>query len=271
MKNCIQDITRQYELLALVLNGSQLSKADAAGLWNVSEITISRDLRAIRDLGISIYSKKNKLTIESSISKSILHTILSEYVPLKSGEELYSKTLKVLNNKSGQEFLIKTVLLTKAIREKRIVDVLYKRFYDNKVELYTLKPVKLENNDLNILLRAYKTGEPKSKTFYLSRIEKVRLREDKFTSLPDNNDKSNVYDIELKFDGQVKDEILDKIWFESFEIEEQKDHVILKIKEPITNKLAAWCISWWDTIEIVKPKKLRDYIDDMINHYKMKN
>jgi len=71
---------------------------------------------------------------------------------------------------------------------------------------------------------------------------------------------------------QVEQELYYKIWFEDFEIEKQSDgHIILRTNQPITNRLAAWCISWWDAMEILKPKALRNYITEMIMSYMIKN
>ena len=64
MKSYVDDILRRSELLARVMNGEELSKADAAYIFKVSEVTINRDIKALRDSGISIFSKKNRLILE---------------------------------------------------------------------------------------------------------------------------------------------------------------------------------------------------------------
>lgn len=81
--------------------------------------------------------------------------------------------------------------------------------------------------------------------------------------------KSNdIKEIILKFVPQVEQELYYKIWFEDFEIEKQSDgHIILRTSQPITNRLAAWCISWWDAMEIIQPKELKKYIKEMIDNY----
>ena len=72
MKSYVEDILRRSELLARVMNGEVLSKGDAADIFKVSEITINRDLKALRDDGISLFSKKGRLVLEKTPQKSLL-------------------------------------------------------------------------------------------------------------------------------------------------------------------------------------------------------
>ena len=264
MKSYVEDILRRSELLARVMNGEVLSKGDASELFKVSEITINRDIKALREMGISIFSKKNKLILEESPRTPELIAIASDYLPLKLNSDVFHKQVKVYSKSDKKDFFSKLVLLSKAVDESLIIDLTYKRFYDNKISEYKLYPVRLTSVGLNWILHAFKAGEDIIKSFYLSRIEKLKLTDKKFNKLALPREKEEILDIELKFDSRVRDEILDKIWFESFELEETDGFIILKTKQPITNSLAAWCISWWDTIEIVKPGQLKNYIKEMI-------
>jgi predicted DNA-binding transcriptional regulator YafY len=267
MKSYVNDILRRSELLARVMNGEELSKADAAYIFKVSEVTINRDIKALRDLGISIFSKKNRLIIDEFPSSSELISIASNYLPLKLNSDFFHKQIKVYSKSDKKEFFPKLVLLSKAVDESLIVEMKYKRFYDGKVGDYTIHPVRLTSVGLNWVLHAFKAGENVIKSFYLSRIQKIKLTDKKFNKLALPTEKQKLFDIELKFDSRVRDEILDKIWFESFELEEIEGYIILKTIQPITNSLAAWCISWWDTIEVVRPKELKKYINELIESF----
>lgn len=271
MKSYIDDIIRRSELLARIMNGEEMSKADAAGLFKVSEITINRDIKVLRSSGIRIYSKKNKLILEEIPSTSELISIASDFLPLKLNSDVFHKQIKVYSKSDKKDFFSKLILLSKAVDEGLTIELIYKRFYDSKIIEYELHPVRLINNELNWILQAVKKGEDEIKSFYLSRIKKLKLTEDKFRKLSIPKENKALMDIELKFDSRVRDEIIDKIWFDSFELEEIEGYVILKTKQPITNTLAGWCISWWDAIEIVKPLGLKTYINEMIDDYKIKD
>ena len=59
------------------------------------------------------------------------------------------------------------------------------------------------------------------------------------------------------FNFEVKEEIISKIWFTDFEVKtDANDYEILTTIQLITMKLTSWCISWWDTIQIVELLKL---------------
>lgn len=271
MKSYVDDILRRAELLARVMNGEVLSKADAAELFSVTEVTINRDLKALRDIGISMFSKKGKLVIEENLPTPELISLASNYLPLKLNSDVFHKQVKVYSSADRKDYYPKLILLSKAVEEGLIIDLKYKRFYDNKIEEYKLYPVRMINDNLNWKLHAFKAGEDIIKTFYLSRIQKLKITNEKFSKLSLPKKKEKFIEIELQFDTQVRDEFIDKIWFESFELDEKEGYIVLKTKQPITNSLAAWCISWWDAIQIVKPKELKIYIDEMINDFKSQN
>ena len=271
MKSYVDDILRRSELLARVMNGEELSKADVAYIFKVSEVTINRDIKALRDSGIGIFSKKNRLILEGVPQSAELISIASNYLPLKLNSDFFHKQIKVYSKSDKKEFFSKLVLLSKAVDESLILELKYKRFYDGKVGDYKLHPVRLTSVGFNWILHAFKVGEDVIKSFYLSRIQKIKLTDKKFSKLALPTEKQKLFDIELKFDVRVRDEILDKIWIESFELEEMGEYIILKTMQPITNTLAAWCISWFDTIEIVKPIELTKYIKEMIKDFNSKN
>ncbi len=271
MKSYTDDIKRRSELLARILNGEALSKADAADILGVSEITINRYIHSLRENGIKTYSKKNKLIVEELPLQSTLVSIAADYLPLKLNSDVFHKQIKAYSQKDKKEFFTKLVLIAKAVDEGLVINLTYKRFYDNKIVEYELYPFRLMNNELNWILQAVKKGEDEIKSFYLTRIQKLKLRDKKFSKLALPKEKKESLEIELKFDIRVREEILDKIWFESFELEDVDNFIILKTNQPITNKLASWCISWWNSIEIIKPPELKDYIDQMIDEYKSRN
>jgi predicted DNA-binding transcriptional regulator YafY len=271
MKNYTDDIKRRSELLARILNEEAFSKADAADIFGVSEITINRDIHSLRENGIKIYSQKNKLIVQEFPLLSTLVSIAADYLPLKLNSDVFHKQIKAYSQKDKKEFFTKLILIAKAVDEGLVINLTYKRFYDNKIVEYELHPFRLINNELNWILQAVKKGEDGIKSFYLTRIQKLKLRDKKFSKLALPKEKKESLEIELKFDIRVREEILDKIWFESFELEDVDNFIILKINQPITNKLASWCISWWDAIEILRPVELKKHINDMIEDYKLKN
>jgi len=171
----LEDLFRRNELLAFVLNGNLESKADYAQRFNVAEVTINRDLLWLRKKGIQIYSKNNKVILLGIPNKSTILELCSNYLPLKLQSELVNKSLKGLSIIAQTTAFAHLVLISKAINEKMILKMKYKRFYDNEIENYEIKPLSLFQRGNNWSMQAIKKDEEVIKTFYVSRIQKLWL------------------------------------------------------------------------------------------------
>jgi predicted DNA-binding transcriptional regulator YafY len=272
MKKFINDFIRQAEILAHCLNGLPASKAEYASMYGIEEITIDRDLRVLRELGVQIYSKKGKVVISEVPGKEILQKISSDYLPIELNSDVFIKQVKLLSKTNKQNYFQILVLLAKAVKEGLIVEFRYKRLSDNEISDYKVIPIRLFTNELNWILHSFKVGEDTLKKFYLSRIIELKITDKKYTQSVIPEGKKEIYSLILRFNPKVSGEVYSKLWFEEFEIGKDKaGYIILKTKQPITNKLAGWCISWWNMIEILEPVELREYIGEMIHSFNVKN
>lgn len=264
------EILRRIELLARVIGQESLSKTKTAEDYNVEEVTITRDLQFLRANGIEIFSQKNGIKLYNQLSREALCNLASEYIALKLHSDIFFNSITKYS-KIKPDFFPILVIITKAVKESRMITVKYQRLSDDEENDYTLLPLKIVENNNNWTLHAIKEGEKILKTFYLSRVKEVRLLSKKFNYRDTDIGKQKKVNVVLKFIPEVEREIYFKIWFDEFEIEKDNHSIILRTKQPITNQLAAWCISWWDAIEIVEPKELKEYIKEMIKHYEIKN
>jgi predicted DNA-binding transcriptional regulator YafY len=263
---------RQIEILSQILNGKVCSKADLAEEYNVTEITINRYLRVLRKLGVQIFSKKNRVVLTSEPNSEVLSRLAAEYISLKLNSEMHYKKLKVLSQHLKQNTLPWLTLLSKAVAEHKVITIKYQRLYDNQIEAYDLCPIQLINNDFNWLLQARKVDDNIVRTFYINRIIEIHQKEKSFQPIHLDEKEENVHQIVLRFHPDVEQQVLCKIWFDDFEAEKDKDgFIVIKTNQPITNKLASWCISWWDMIEILSPKELIEHTISMISEFKEKN
>ena len=270
MKDFISDIKRQTELLARVMNGESVDKLDFSEENNVALITIERDLKYLRSQGIMIYSRKGKVVLEEEINKTILNKLTADYLPLKLNSDVFLKQVRSISKTRQKNYFQYLVLIAKSVDEGRFIRIKYNRLSDNQDKEYLLKPVRLFAEEHNWILNAVKEGEEKVKRFFISRIKSLTLIDKKFKLMPIEK-KERKYEIILKFNKEVEEEIYDKVWFDDFEIVKTEEDIILKTNQPLTNKLASWCISWYDMIEIVGPTDLIEYIDDMIESFKKRN
>ncbi|NCQ17936.1 MAG: hypothetical protein COW85_00740 [Ignavibacteria bacterium CG22_combo_CG10-13_8_21_14_all_37_15] len=270
-KKISNDLLRRTEILARILNGECLSKLSVAEDYKVEEVTITRDLQYFRTLGLEIFSRKKGITLFSKVKTDYLALLTSEYLSIKMYSDFMLTPIKNFS-KIDALFFQHIVLMTKAVNESLIISVSYKKISDGSEQKYLLKPLKLVENNSNWILHAFKNDETILKTFYLSRITGLQLMDKKFilNKVPEKEEK--IFDIILKFIPEVEQEFIYKLWFDEFEIEkDEKGSILLKTKQPITNRLASWCISWWDAIEVIQPVELKDYIKEMIKYYQSKN
>jgi predicted DNA-binding transcriptional regulator YafY len=268
LKYDFSEMIRRTEILARIMNGESHSKADLAGCFNVTEITINRDLKWLRDCGIQIYSMRGTVKLLKFPDDELLNHMAADYLPVVLNSGIYLKQVKLLsklNSNKSFEFL---VLLAKAVYERLIIRMKYTRLSDDTTHEYELKPYRLFADRLNWQLQAIKNGESIIKTFYLSRIESISLTEKNFNEITADTKTDKIYKMKFKFPEDLEKEVIDKIWFEEYEIQRPDDGSLLLITEqPVTNSLAAWCISWWDKIEILGPPELLVYAKDMMHSF----
>jgi len=269
MKN---DFERRVEILADILQGKKKNKAEYAFEHGVAEITISRDLRWFRDKSIPIYSKNGKVVIDGRIPKSKINRVLAEYISVKLNAEFYLENINTFSKSHPYIFFQNLVNTAKAVGEKRLINIRYKRITDNEEVNYNVKPVKLLLSGYNWIMHAVKENENLVKMFYLTRIKSIKLLNKYFEINETKQESTKRYNIKLKFAKSVRNQLTDKIWFAEFEItEDEEGNIILETEQQINNSLAAWCISWWDQIEILEPDSLKKYISEMIKYYNRKN
>lgn len=272
MKKFINDFIRQTEILACCLNGESVSKSEFANKYGIEEITINRDLKALRELGVQIYSKNGKVKVLEIPSKEILQQMSSDYLPIELNSDVFIKQVKLFSKTNKQDYFPILVLIAKAVKEGLIIEFQYQRLTDNEIHDYKVIPIRLFTNELNWILHGFKIGEDILKTFYLSRIKERIITNEKYVQTVIPKVQNETYDIVLRFNPKVAQEVYSKLWFEEFEIvNEETGFIILKTRQPITNKLAGWCISWWDMIEILEPLELKDYLKEMIGKFNGKN
>ncbi len=267
MKNYIADSIRRTEILARVINGEQLSRLDYALEYNVSEITISRDIAYLRESGINIYSKQAAIVTGNAPDISLISDFIANYIPLKLNESLFKENFEAIEKIKDNNYFINLVLLAKAVTDKFVIKITYERLSDSSIQKYTLQPVKLYHSDYNWIMQAVKKDEDILKTFYVSRIKSIEFTKSQHKLGSEVKQQQKRLHLKLKFSQEVSNELLGKIWFDEFTQYEQDGSIILETKQPISIKLASWCISWWDKLEIIEPQELKDYIKEMIDSF----
>ena len=267
----ISDVQRRTEILKKVINNEKISKADLAFEYDVAEVTISRDLQYLRFYGIPIYSSNNQIILNGFFDSNILEKILNEYSAFLPKITSFRIPAVV----DSTQFFINFVNIAKCIKDRKKAGIGYSYSQNKDLEEFEIFPLKLWKDNFNWKLRALDLTEEKEKIFYVNNIEMIKILGD-FELYENINveDESNSdhYNCHFRFNKEVSKEVSSKIWFDKYEIGKLKDgRVDLFTNQPISDKLAGWCISWWDQIEIKSPPELRRYISEMIEYFGKRN
>lgn len=258
-------------MLARLLNGEVITKQQAADEYGVEEITVSRMLQSYRANGFEVFGRKSGIKVFNPPQKETLLSLAAEYIAVTLNRDTLLESLEKYS-KIDEDFFIKVVLVTGAVKDQRILSVRYKRLSDNVESDYVLKPYRLTDTNGNWILHAVKENESVIKTFYLSRMLSINPSGKHFRRNVEVINADKKEKIRLRFVPEVEQELYYKIWFDDFSISKNEDGSIeLTTEQIINNRLAAWCISWWDAMEIIEPAGLKEYTSDMINSYLSKN
>ncbi len=110
---------RQIEILGLCLSDrvpKPVKTFDLAGIFNVEELTIKRDLLDLRSYGIDIHShKKTGVTLDNPIPKEKLSDLILHYSSLNHDHYHQDKCTNLLVEKLGTTALANLVLLQRCI------------------------------------------------------------------------------------------------------------------------------------------------------------
>lgn len=271
MEQNLNEFTRQVEILANCMNGVKYSKADYAYMYGVQEITINRDLGALKRRGIQIFSKNGRVVLDAVPDQDILVEFASSYIPFKLNAGFFYNKVRTLAESDCPNYFQLLTFLSKAVTEKIMVEMKYQPLRSQEPGDYFITPVRLTHDGSNWILNAYKDDD-KLRTFYLSRIKSIELVYNQACVVCHEMSYEPEHDIVLRFDEFVEREVCEKIWFEKYELtRDRQNRVILKTRQQITNHLAAWCISWWDSLEVLEPYALKQHIHRMYSSFSSKN
>jgi predicted DNA-binding transcriptional regulator YafY len=266
-RSAFPDTIRKIELLARILNQEQISKSKVIEEYSIKEVTVNRMLQFYRSIGIEAFGRKNGIKVYNKPNKNVLSKLAAEYLSVKLNSDYFTDSLNIYS-KIDSSFFVKIVLITKAVNENLISKIRYRRLSDDILLNYTLKPIRIIESNNNWILHAIKENETILKTFYLSRIEDVKLTNKNFKRISKEETSSKKRKIVLRFVPHVEQELFYKIWFDDFELNKESDgSTIISTDQRIDNRLAAWCISWWDAMQIIEPNELKKYILKMYKDF----
>ena len=288
-------ISRQFEIVYLLLNQKQLTSRELAGHFEVSVRTIMRDIDSIITAGIPIVSNRGRnggIAIDEGyvLDKSVLtideqnQIILALQSLMVTENPEVEETLHKFrtffastntnwleidfsrwgkNESDHQKFeKIKTSIINN--------QALYFLYYGTNGSLTkrNVYPLKLIFKGKNWYLQGYCLKETDYRLFKISRIIELEVKKEKFDIADydilqfESNDLSTSIDLVLKFDSCMTFRVLDEFDYE--EITKNDDgSILVNTKLPLDNWLCSFLLSFGKYVEVIQPLDVKDEIIKM--------
>jgi predicted DNA-binding transcriptional regulator YafY len=264
---------RQIEILGLVLNfPDKFIASDFEELFDVNELTIKRDLRELRSLGIDIHSKKGKgISVFSKIPDEVVKNIITEYIGLAANHSSYNQASYLLYQKVKSQSISYITLFQRCIENNFKVKIRYEKRGEDPGEERTVEPYRIFQSDKNWRLLARHDGTIKQ--FLLSNILSVEPMNKKFKPVSQKQiDEifstsfkswlgNERYNIKLKLLPPWSYRIKPRQLMEFQKITESNDGSI--IFETVVNSLkeiSGWIVSRGEGVIVLEPEELKQMV-----------
>ena len=180
MSDIRDKIKRQIELLGMVLDSPETYKiVDLEMIFNCNEVTIKRDLKELRSLGVDIHSISRKgVRVESSIDPKILRNLINDYMLLSNSSTNIEKPTHFLINSKKESALSTLALIQHCIDRNRIIKILYKKQNKKTADQREIAPFYIFYGQNEY--RLFALEDEVYKQFLLSRIESVEITSRRF-------------------------------------------------------------------------------------------
>ncbi|MCB9211076.1 MAG: WYL domain-containing protein [Ignavibacteriales bacterium] len=278
MRDIRAKVKRQSEILGLILsNIKTYAIADLAYKFNCEELTIKRDLKEIREMGIDIHSSgKNGVKIFNTLNEVLINDIVTQYLSSSLADNFYNKATKLLIKKLGAKALENITLLQSGIENETTVEIIYLKTDKSKVLDRAIEPMLIFQSDGS--WRLFARHEGVLKQFLIDRILSIKTTEKKFTKISEEKIRSifetsfkswlgnDRYNIKLRFLEPWAQRLKPKQLMENQKVTENKDGSITF--ETVVNSLdeiASWIVSKGKGIIVESPKELKEKVMQMAN------
>ncbi len=293
--------SRLFKIIYYLLNKGQATAPELAEKFEVSVRTIYRDIDALSEAGIPVYTEAGRsggvrllgdFVLERTVlSEEEKREVLSALTSLSATGNYFEKTalekLSALFRTPSQDWCEvdfsrwgiatgdkeKFETLKTAVIYHRCTEILYAGSYKEKSER-VIWPLKLLYKSKEWYVKAYCTKKQDFRLFKLNRILRWRLLEEKFTSVPypesDDGGKQISEKVVLRFSEKISYRVYDE--FDQSQIEEQENgDLVVTSFLPVDEWLAGFLLSFGTEAEVEEPVYLREILAEKAREIYEKN
>lgn len=265
--NRLDELQRQIEMAALIYEfPEKYSENDLASLFLTSESTIRRDVKALRDMGIRVFSRKQAYRVEINLTE--INSLVTTYLAFAKNETI--KNLPLILEKFANKTISFFVNTVKAIRDKHVMEIEYRSAKTDKLQWRTITPVAFYNAGKTHYLIAIHQDVPKM--FTIERIGQFRFTRQlsSVKHIPSVNELfkdswgsftgGKIVKVRLRFSDDHEQYMSDKFWIENQETRHTDEGFEITLHVKLSNEFIAWVMGWGDAVEVLEPDELKTAI-----------
>lgn len=268
-------IKRQIELLGLIVaEPCRYKVADLELYFHCTQITVKRDLRELRSLGIDIHSLPRKgIRVDGEIRHEIIMDLLAQYVITSGIDSIYQRSLHFFAEKHKTQSIPNFTKIQTSIENNLEIEIeYYKREAFSEIKVVSPLIIFLNENEWRLL--AFSEG--KVKQFLLSKIHSVKVLKKSFPeelkqkarevlgSSFGNWIGENSIEVKLKF---TKDWLASgkepKLMEYQQTVQEKDGSRIVTFKVNSLEEIARWVAGRGGEVRVLEPNSLREMVLDI--------
>lgn len=279
-------VKRRIEIVGLCLNVGEkqtLSLADLADMFQVDELTIKRDLKELRFVGIDIHSTKRfGVIIHAPVSNDKIKEILLHYAGIINYNNIYDKSTALLIEKQSASALNHFVKLQLCIEDHCKAKIVYHNHnYESRERM--VNPLLIFHSEGS--WRLLTQEDSLVKQFHLDKISKVegtdqsfqRMSKEKFENLFKHSWGSWIgkekFLVRLLFDKIWAERLKQRMLVSDQKIISQPDgSIIFEVEVNSLAEIASWIVSRGKGCKVLEPKELKEQVvkiaKDTLSNYK---
>ncbi|KAB2880414.1 transcriptional regulator [bacterium] len=272
MIKSIDELQRQIEIVAFVFeHPDKYSEIELAEHFFTSDTSIRRDMKALREMGIVIHSRKHSYRIE--LTQEQVNQLVTAYFAFGNNETI--KNLPLVFEKFQKKTLTFFVQTIKAIREKTIMEIEYRAAKNGRLQWRSVTPVTFYNAGKTHYLIAMHHETPKM--FTLERINAFRFtgQRSAIKNVPSLGELFKyswgsftggaITKVRLLFQDEMEQYMSEKFWVENQEVKQTDDGFEVTMQVKLSNEFVAWIMGWGSAVRILEPKEL---VENVLNKAK---
>jgi predicted DNA-binding transcriptional regulator YafY len=273
MRDLRISLKRRIELVGMCLDAHMRMKpVDFAGLFNCEELTIKRDLQALRSYGIDIHSVARKgVIIENPPDQRQLKELITQYIGLSNSVDTFDKATVLMIKRQKRKALSYVVNLQRCIEERNTAVIDYLKDSEEEEKGKEICPLQIFQSDGYWRVLAVNDGRVKQ--YHLNKLTRVQPTTRKFRRPPQEEIDDMFRHSFRSWIGSDKHRIriwLSRVWAERLKPKQLMETEVITenddgsiVFETTVNSLeevASWVVSRGEGVVVMEPVELKERV-----------